>query len=71
MRHICHFFLVMQRREVGPQGGVVEMISLGSGEPWCVQARGGEVGSEIWAGREGWSEKQVVWFQANVDTEVP
>lgn len=47
------------------------MMSLGGGEPWSVQARGGKVGSEVQTGREGQSEKQVVWLQAGVDTEVP
>lgn len=36
----------------------------------CAGQRGGE-GSGIWAGREGRSEKQVVWLQATVGIEVP
>lgn len=48
-----------ERREVRRRGGVVE-VSLSCGEPWGMQARGVGVGSGVWAGREGTSERQVV-----------
>lgn len=68
----AHFLGVMQRgEEQGLGGGVVEVMSLGSGKPWCVQARvgGGGLRSLGWQGgqvRDG----QVVGLQARVDTEV-
>lgn len=42
MRHICLFSGGdAERRGTGPHDGVVEVMSLGNGKPWGVQARGG------------------------------
>lgn len=63
-----------------PQGGVVEVMSLGNGEPWGVQSRerGGGIRSLGWQGvqareagrpgsRPGWTQKfhgPAVWCHA-------
>lgn len=68
----AHFLGAMQRGEEQDLGvGVVEVMSLGNGKPWGLQARvgGGGLRSLGWQGgqvRDG----QVVGLQARVDTEV-
>lgn len=53
MRHICLFSgCDAERRGAEPHDGVVEVMSLGNGKLWGVQARGVGVGS---SGKGRWS----------------